>query len=77
MGTINSMLKVKDNFETMIDEKMTNLDIWVKKIEKSNKPYYIPPELLSSIRKFMQEAYIFDYDLIVSPFLTHAYLEQR
>jgi hypothetical protein len=47
------MLKVKDNFEAMIDEKLSNLDIWIKKIEKSNKPYYIPPDLLSTIRKFV------------------------
>ena len=72
MGSINSMLKVKDNFEAMIDEKLSSLEIWVKKIEKSNKPYYIPPDLLSSIRKYVQEAYIYDFDLIVS-FITFIY----
>ena len=60
------MLKVSDNFEAMIDEKLSSLEIWVKKIEKSNKPYYIPPDLLSLIRKYVQEAYIYDFDLIVS-----------
>ena len=60
------MLKVSDNFEAMIDEKLSSLEIWVKKIEKSNKPYYIPPDLLSIIRKYVQEAYIYDFDLIVS-----------
>ncbi len=53
MGSINSMLKVSDNFEAMIDEKLSSLEIWVKKIEKSNKPYYIPPDLLSTIRKYV------------------------
>lgn len=36
MGSINVMLKKTDNFEDLIDEKLSMLDIWIKKIEKSN-----------------------------------------
>jgi hypothetical protein len=42
MGSINKMLKKSDNFESLIDEKLSMLNIWIKKIERSNKPYYIP-----------------------------------
>ena len=65
MGSINSMLKKDDNFESMIDEKLGLLDIWIKKIEKSNKPYYIPPELYSLVRKQVQDAILHDFNLIV------------
>jgi hypothetical protein len=33
-GSINNMLKKSDNFESLIDEKLSILDIWIKKIER-------------------------------------------
>ena len=53
MGNISSMINKTESFESLLDEKMTMLDIWIKKIEKSNKPYYIPPELYSEIKKYV------------------------
>ncbi len=53
MGSINAMLRKTDNFEDLIDEKLSMLDIWIKKIEKSNKPYYIPPDLYSVIKQYV------------------------
>lgn len=53
MGSINAMLKKTDNFESLIDEKLALLDIWIKKIEKSNKPYYVPPELYNNIKIYV------------------------
>jgi hypothetical protein len=50
MGSINSMLKKTDSFNDLINQKLDDLDIWIKKIEKSNKPYFIPPELYSNIK---------------------------
>jgi len=41
MGSINSIFNLKDNFEDLIEEKLDSLDMWIKKIEKSNKPYHI------------------------------------
>ena len=57
MGNISSMINKTESFESLLDEKMTMLDIWIKKIEKSNKPYYIPPELYSEIKKYVQDAF--------------------
>jgi len=47
MGSINNMISKDDSFESLLDEKISMLDIWIKKIEKSNKPNFIPPELYS------------------------------
>ena len=77
MGSISGMLKAKDYFEAMIDEKLSSLDIWIKKVEKSNKPYYLPPELMMTIRKFVQESYIYDFDLIVTLTLNIIRLEKN
>lgn len=68
MGSINAMLKKTDNFEDLIDEKLSMLDIWIKKIEKSNKPYYIPPDLYSVIKQYVQDAFLHDFNLIIEEF---------
>jgi len=37
----------------LIDSKLESLDMWIQKIERSNKPYYIPPVLYSKIRGYV------------------------
>lgn len=47
---MNGILSKNDKFEDLIADKLTNLDLWIKKIEKSNKPHHIPPRLYHLIR---------------------------
>ena len=53
MGSINAMLKKTDDFESLIDEKLSLLDIWIKRLENSNKPYFIPPNLYCNIKQYV------------------------
>ena len=41
MGSINGIFSMNDSFEDLIEEKLASLDMWIKKIEKSNKPFHI------------------------------------
>ena len=41
MGSINSIFDTSDNFDDLIEQKLDQLDMWIKKIEKSNKPFHI------------------------------------
>lgn len=41
MGSINGIFNNSDNFEDLIEEKLDSLDMWIKKIEKSNHPFHI------------------------------------
>ena len=68
MGSINNMLRKSDNFESLIDEKLSLLDIWIKKIERSNKPYYIPPDLYTNIKQYVHDAFMYDFNLIIEEF---------
>lgn len=54
MGTINGIFNTKDNFDDLIEEKLDSLDMWIKKIEKSNKPFHIQPTLYNDIRKYVE-----------------------
>ena len=50
MGSITSIFSTSDNFDDLIEQKLDSLDMWIKKIEKSNKPYHIQPTLYNDIR---------------------------
>ena len=41
MGSISGIFNTSDNFDDLIEEKLDQLDMWIKKIEKSNKPFHI------------------------------------
>lgn len=68
MGSISGMLKVTDKFEDLIDEKMQSLDFWIKKIERSNKPLHIQPDLYYNIQTFVSNAFLHDFNMIIEEF---------
>ena len=41
LGKINSTFNTADGFQDLIEEKLDSLDLWIKKIEKSNDPFHI------------------------------------
>jgi len=41
MGSISGLFDHKDSFEDLLNEKLDGLDMWVKKIEKSNDPLHL------------------------------------
>ena len=41
MGSITSIVSTQDSFDELLEYKLDCLDMWIKKIEKSNKPYHI------------------------------------
>ena len=42
--------------------------MWIKKIEKSNQPFFIQPKLYRDIKMYIDMAYRFDYNLVVEEF---------
>ena len=53
MGSVNDFFNVSDNFDNLIEEKLDDLDMWIKKIEKSNKPFHIQPYLYNDIKNYI------------------------
>ena len=68
MGSINGIFSTKDNFDDLIEEKLDSLDMWIKKIEKSNKPYHIQPTLYNDIRMYVEQALLYDFNLVIEEF---------
>lgn len=68
MGSINKLFNTSDSFDDLIEEKMGALDMWIKKIEKSNKPFHIQPTLYNDMRNYIEMAFKFDFNLIIEEF---------
>ena len=68
MGTVNGIFNTSDNFDDLIEEKLDSLDMWIKKIEKSNKPFHIQPTLYTDIRKYVEQAFLYDFNLVIEEF---------
>ena len=68
MGSITSIFGTSDNFDDLIEQKLDTLDMWIKKIEKSNKPFHIQPTLYSDIRKYVEQAFLYDFNLVIEEF---------
>ena len=68
MGSISDLFDTDNNFEALIEEKLDTLDMWIKKIEKSNKPYHIQPTLYNDIRNYVEQAFQYDFNFIIEEF---------
>jgi len=68
MNQISSIFSKSDIFDDFIEQKLDALDIWIKKIEKSNKPMHIQPTLYNDIRKYVEQAFMFDFNLLIEEF---------
>ena len=68
MGSINTIFNTKDNFNDLIEEKLNSLDIWIKKLEKSNSMVHIQPNLYNDIRKYVENAFMYDFNLVIEEF---------
>jgi hypothetical protein len=77
MGSINGIFNTSDNFEDLIDEKLDSLDMWIKKIEKSNKPFHIQPYLYNDIKDYINQAFLYDYNLVIEEFTFYQLMTPR
>lgn len=68
MSSVDGIFNVTDDFAELIEEKLDSLDMWIKKIENSNKPYYINPILYNQIRSFVVNAFLYDFNLVIEEF---------
>lgn len=75
IGTVTGVTKGDLNFDELMTEKMDQLLIWIKKLELCNK--YIEskevekslnPRLYSEVNRFIQDAFLQDFNLIVEEF---------
>lgn len=67
-GTISVMFSGDQSFEALINARMEQLDMWLLKLENCNKDEKIPHGLYYSIKEFIQDAFVYDFNLIIEEF---------
>jgi CRP-like cAMP-binding protein len=75
VGTVMGVTSGDLNFDMLMTEKMDALLVWVKKIELCNKyietketQKSLDPLLYTEINRFVQDAFLYDFNLIVEEF---------
>ena len=68
ISVMSSFFASDANFDDLLDSRLAEMDLWMKRIERSYKPYYMPPLLGQNIITTVTEAFHFDYNLIVEEY---------
>lgn len=67
-GTVGEMFSGTQSFESLINERMEQLDLWLLRLENCNKEEKIPNKLYHSIKEHIQDAFVNDYNMITEEF---------
>ena len=56
------------SFSDLLEDRLGELDLWMKRIEMSYKPYYLHPSMGRSIMNTVSQAFHFDFNIIVEEY---------
>lgn len=77
LGFMGKAIGQDVSFDGFITSRMDAIDTWVLKLEKSNKPKFLSPSLYSGITNNVENAMMFDYNLIIEEFEFYQRLTPR
>ena len=67
-GTIQSVLSSDESFDSLIQIRMDQLDHWILRLEATNNNNKLPCDLYHSIKVYIEDAFLFDYNLIIEEY---------
>ncbi len=56
------------DFSMCLSEKQTQYEHWLSQIEKSNEHCNLSPALLIKVRKSLEDAFLYDFNMIIEEF---------
>jgi len=65
---VNQLIYSGLNYERFIENKFRILEEWIVKVERSNWPRSLEPSRLIAIRKNLEDAFEYDYNVIIEEF---------
>jgi hypothetical protein len=71
IGVMSGVFDDNSGYDSLLAAKMDELQIWTRKIELSNmmeRERFLPPILYSEMNRFVRDAFLFDFNLIVEEF---------
>lgn len=66
--TISNMFMGNQSFETMMNARMQELDLWLLRLENCNKEEKLPTKMYHLIKETITDAFVYDYNLIMEEF---------
>jgi hypothetical protein len=60
MGSINNLIGSEETLQEIIDERMENIELWIRKLEKA-RPKNFSKNLYNSIKDYTEKSYIYDF----------------
>ena len=64
MGSINNILVQESKLQDIIDEKIEDLDIWLRRLDKSRNNKHLPKGLYDNIKEYVEASFLLDFNLI-------------
>jgi hypothetical protein len=71
------LLEPDYDFSTCLSEKQTCYEHWLSQLEKSNSNLNICPTLLIKVRKSLEDAFIYDFNMIIEEFEMYKHLTSQ
>ena len=68
ISIMGSVFASETTFQDLLSDKLDEMSLWMKRIERSYKPYYMPNPLARRIQDTVEEAFRSDFNLIVEEF---------
>ena len=68
ISIMSSFFAADMNFKDLLNARLDEMELWMKRIELSYKPYYMHPKLNKRISSTVSDAFHFDFNLIVEEF---------
>jgi len=60
MGSINNLIGSEETLQEIIDERMENIELWIRKLEKA-RPKNFSKNLYNSIKDYTEKSYLYDF----------------
>ena len=77
ISVMSSFFASEATFQDLLDSRLNEMDLWMKRVERSYKPFYMPPQLAKRIQDTVQEAFRSDYNLIVEEYKLYQQLTPK
>lgn len=68
IDTMGNFVAGNYTFQALVNEKLEPLQIWIQKIQLSNRPYFLNPALYKKIVQNVEDAFFFDHNMIIEEF---------
>ena len=65
---VNKLADSRLTYEKFVFDKFTELDEWIIKVEHCNKSLSLEPSLMVAVRKNLEDAYEYDFNVILEEF---------